>query len=69
MKIGYAIRVLKIECLSVEHMHKIFTVLGNNARLFGHFRNMPRFFSNVVHYGAIMDTVLAKTCLVTAEIY
>ena len=56
-------RVLKIECLSFEHMHKIFTVVGNNARLFGHFRNIPQFFSNVVHYGAIMDAVLAKFAL------
>ena len=53
----------KIECLSVEYMHKIFTVLENNARVLRHFRNIRRFFSNVVHYGAIMDSDLAKFAL------
>jgi len=56
-------RILKIECLSFEHMRKIFRVLGNNARLFGHFRNIPRFFSKCCPLSAIMDAVLAKFAL------
>jgi len=63
MKIGYAKRSLKIECLSFYHMHKYFTVLENIDRVFGHFGNIRRFFSNVVHYGAIMDSDLAKFAL------
>ena len=63
MKIGYVKRIWKIECLSFEHMYKIFTVLENGDRVFGHIRNIRRFFSNVVHYGAIMDSDLAKFAL------
>jgi len=44
-------------------MHKIFTVLENIDRVFGYFGNIRRFFSNVVHYGAIMDSDLAKFAL------
>ena len=35
-------------------------LLENGDRVFGHFRNIRRFFTNVEHYGAIMDTDLVK---------